>query len=77
MLPHRNNKKMLPDFFGIRFMLFGCILNFRFGKSSINAVQMNVMRRNDDATGSEAGYKKNIVMPLYENLKCTLPLVTG
>jgi len=37
--------------------------NFRIGKSSINALQMNVMRRNQDATKYLAGFKKNQVSP--------------
>jgi len=40
----------------------GYISNFRFGKSLIAVQAMNVMRRNDDATGgTAAGLKKDIV----------------
>jgi len=34
------------------------ISNFRFNKSSINAMQMNVMRRNEDATKYRCRFQK-------------------
>lgn len=39
-------------------------LNFRFQKSLIVVQKMKVLRRNDDATGTEAGIKKNNVVLL-------------
>ena len=39
---------------------YGLNDGLRFGKSSINALQINVMRRNDDATAYKSWFQKDL-----------------
>ena len=50
----------------------GIVLNFRFGKSRITALQMNVMRRNDDAIKYKCRLQKKLQDADGENLECRI-----